>query len=195
MKILSALLLSLTTLLLTVQPTHAVQWSEDLANTFVYYAAAAICPSGISDWTCFECQYVPGFQVTANVVNQVSGVAFYAGHSDTNKTIVISFKGTANAQNGIEDFLYPSTNQLIPYTFDPSGQSHVEDGFWLAYLSVQQDVISAIDYYNTNAAYQDYKVWVTGHSLGAALSLHGAMQAYISSKQATANGLTVYNCK
>ena len=97
---------------------------------------------------------------------------------------VFAFRGTASPEDlGVD--LGCSTHPFVPFGPSASGPGgtgpdvpdgvHVEAGFWSAYttatattVSMQQQVFSLLDSYA--APGQPIELWITGHSLGAALS-------------------------
>ncbi|KAJ2793672.1 hypothetical protein H4R20_006473, partial [Coemansia guatemalensis] len=87
----------------------------------------------------------------------------YIGHNDYTRIIIVAFRGTANAEDWIQD---------SEFSFDP-WPSHipgamVHHGFLNAYQSVSDKVKRSIS--QLAAKYPLYKIVFTGHSLGGAQS-------------------------
>ena len=82
--------------------------------------------------------------------------AFLAGND---KAVILAFRGTE--PKDLHDWMTDADVDLVP---DPWGQVH--DGFSRALSYIWQDILAAIP------AFQDkgQSLWVTGHSLGAALA-------------------------
>jgi triacylglycerol lipase len=156
-------------------------YSEKTSNIMVHFAAAAYCdPPALATWDCTQCEQVEPFHFDHYFYNGTTDIFGYSGHSDKNKSIVFSFRGTRSVQNGILDFTFFTNDQLlIPYDFDKSGKSKVHTGFWVAYKSIREQVEDAIESYMANPAFKQYTIYVTGHSLGGALSHHGAVHVKV----------------
>lgn len=91
------------------------------------------------------------------------------------KGIVLSFKGTDNDEAFIEnwvtnlDFFKESPIQQYP-------QSELHTGFWNAWQSLKPGVVKALTAIkNSHLDTHDIHVYVTGHSLGAAIASNAAM--------------------
>lgn len=83
--------------------------------------------------------------------------------SDNTSEFIMSFPGTASAQDFATDFTFVP----LPYSMCPSQKCLVHSGFLLAYKSIAGDLKSLLD--EKMKAHPNYKVTVTGHSLGGAL--------------------------
>ena len=88
--------------------------------------------------------------------NRKDTQAFLAGND---KAVILAFRGTE--PKDLHDWMTDADVDLVP---DPWGQVH--DGFSRALSYIWQDILAAIP------AFQDkgQSLWVTGHSLGAALA-------------------------
>jgi len=138
--------------------------------TVLSYAAA--CRVGLKEWTCFWCKYLPPSQMPpvtiATVVESdgVYGTYGYVGHSS--KEILIAFRGSQTFSNWIHDFeFWPSDYPGVP-------GARIHHGFYSAYLAVQDQVEKTVA--QLVKLYPHLPVTVTGHSLGAALSVACAME-------------------
>jgi len=90
----------------------------------------------------------------------------FIARDDTNKQIIVSMRGSQQAQ----DFLTDSEITLIPLVSPgvSGGGAHAHEGFLTAWNSVASQVISTVK--SQVAANPTYQIVTTGHSLGAALS-------------------------
>ncbi|CAG8556708.1 22636_t:CDS:2, partial [Gigaspora rosea] len=129
---------------------------------FVTYSAASYC-SNSADWTCGTyCEQIP----------------------DTTE-IVVTFRGTANTGNTVKDYevvqcSYGFGSTTVPIISKPVG-ALVHFGFYTAFLTFQQELRKVIS--ESIKQYPDYKLVVTGHSLGGALASFAALDL----KQSGAN--------
>ena len=90
---------------------------------------------------------------------------------NTNKLIVISFRGSRSVRNWITNLVFPTTETTI------CADCKASTGFWKSWLEAEDGVRTAVT--AAQAAHPDYKVVATGHSLGGALATlaAGALRA------------------
>ncbi|ORX89103.1 alpha/beta-hydrolase [Basidiobolus meristosporus CBS 931.73] len=139
------------------------------------YAAASYClKPRVLKWDCGS-RCVGEVKVTSYFEDLLSGLAGYVGVNHKEKTIIVAFRGSSNIRNWVHDldflpldFQYPNTEK----------GTLVHGGFLKAFNSVSEDVISGlkqvVDQLPSNP--DDYELLVTGHSLGGAVAVHGAME-------------------
>lgn len=85
---------------------------------------------------------------------------------ETNKLIVLSFRGSSDIQNWVANLNFGLNND--------SGLCDgcsVHSGFWQSWGTVADDVTSQIK--SAQSTYSGYQLVVTGHSLGGALAAVG----------------------
>ncbi|KAJ2488050.1 hypothetical protein EV174_000156 [Coemansia sp. RSA 2320] len=129
---------------------------------FAAYSGAAYTVS--SEWNCsYACEY-PGTEGTVveyfwNVGTPES--AGYIARNPKQKLIVVSFRGTENLPQWIENLDF----SLVQW---PEGvnSSHVHNGFVRSYLKVQDIVLTKVE--ELAFKYPDYWISLVGHSLGGA---------------------------
>lgn len=144
----------------------AASYNPSDALQFVYLSAAAYCDnSSLLSWTCSACQQVnvePGsVRVHYHATEDVRG--FTAKLSNENAAIV-SFRGTSNIENWIEDI---KAAKHVPYPRQGCSGCNVADGFSQAYDLIRDSVLSAVQNLGFGPG---STVYVTGHSLGAAMA-------------------------
>jgi hypothetical protein len=174
----------------------ASSFNATLASIGLDLSNAAYCDKNeIEKWTCKPCLrlaaagiYTPsgGVRIIDGDVGGFGKVKLFgtrafvsllgpqnasSGSSSHNGRIVISFRGSANLTNWIEDF---DIQTLVPYLGCP--RCLVHEGFYLSWLSVARDVTSAVKALLVSAP--DSDILVTGHSLGAAMAVLCAAHLY-----------------
>jgi pimeloyl-ACP methyl ester carboxylesterase len=89
-------------------------------------------------------------------------VTGFVAADNTNKLVVISFRGSVSEDNFIADVNYTRVeSDLCPNCL-------VHRGFWFSWTEARNQTLTAL--MSIAKAYPSYKVVVTGHSLGAAIA-------------------------
>lgn len=152
----------------------------DVSNGFAFYklASASYCSiSSIDSWggdgTCLPCiassmtaKYVKGIFVDKTDTQAFVGA--FADH-DGMIRIVVSFRGTETIENWIEDLKIAKTDRNMSC----SG-CRVHSGFYDAWASISSQVLSEVRMLRDS--YPAAGLYITGHSLGAALA---TLSAYV----------------
>jgi hypothetical protein len=155
------------------------------AHTFVLYAYIAYCSAAqINSWGCKYCSAGdPHFSNAKTITNTQTSTQGYVGLSGYSGDIIVSFRGTQGADltNWITNLKFAKTT-AYPRCFG----CEVHLGFYEAWTSVSSEIISAVRSLlgsSTNmrstmrsglrqpAVMQARAIFVTGHSLGAALAV------------------------
>lgn len=162
----------------TVITVASAAYDEQLMHIYAELASAAYAEkSEIEAWTCSHCvdsmvEVAPGL-VRVVQKDEISG--------DNNATQVIvaklknesacfvSFRGSSNVQNWIRN-LQIDTTEPSAANFPECEGCQVHSGFLAIWNNARDDVMAALDDVGCSGG----DVYVTGHSLGAALS-HLAM--------------------
>ena len=151
---------------------NASATSYDMRNALWLGKAAALA---YKDETSVR-QALQGLSVTpfANPATDTEG--FLAGNTEM---IVVSFRGTKN----LRDWLTDLDAVLVD---GPAGEVH--KGFSVAISSVWNDMVTALQDMRQNGQ----PLWITGHSLGAALATLAAAMLLEKKRVASINGLYTF---
>ena len=154
--------------------------SEELFQEFrlmSQYAAAAYCPGNLDS---------PGTQVTCPVGNcplvemanattmleftktKLSDDSGFVAVDDKNKFIVVSFRGTLSKLNWKVNW------KLIRTAIAWCEGCSVHKGFWGAWQEIRGKIIPLVE--QARVEHPDYRVRITGHSLGAAIATLAATE-------------------
>jgi len=141
--------------------------SESL--TFMTFSSIAYCDSStIEGWNCSDCgnTYTPGFKYFGQAYDSGTQTFGYVGVQSlgSSSRVVISFRGTSNLPNWLTDLEATKTS---PYEGVPDAAVHY--GFYTASQKLESQVMDAVA--SAMAAGGVDSIYVTGHSLGAALSV------------------------
>lgn len=159
-------------LALAVPGARAVTWNETQAQSMLFYAYGAYCnESSLAAWTCKWCRErgQTNFVATAFPSDRRTNTFAYAGYNPDNETIVVAFRGTQDAslRNWITDLYFPL--KTVYNATNPTNETiEVHAGFLAAYKRLAPQVRDAV--VTLRQKLPSYRVMVTGHSLGAALS-------------------------
>lgn len=169
----------------TVSVAASWTWSESVAQQYVYYAYAAYCPMDrVANWTCKWCKEssISGFKPTAQPYDPLIQGYGYVGVNIPDKQIVVCFRGTDDLANWIIDL---ESAILVNYKNITGVQ--VGEGFYNEWNDLMPQVVPAVQ--SLHNQYPSYPIWVTGHSLGAAISILCAVEL----AQQNLPNINVYN--
>jgi len=150
----------------------SMRFIQSEAERYIQFAGAAYCcgtlGDGVAKWDCNVCKNFPGVNATV-VYDRSTDANGFVAYDPNSNSIIISFSGTnpLNIANWIDDI--DTVKVAYPYC---SG-CEVHKGFYDTYLSVQNQVRAALLMYQSD--HPKVPVTVTGHSLGAALAVHCAL--------------------
>ncbi|KAJ6632995.1 Lipase [Pseudolycoriella hygida] len=129
-----------------------------------YYAASVDSPFEVKTMDCVYCPMVKD-DMSQFVVfdNSTHDTSVLVALSDKRKEIVVAFRGSINIWNCILDVYYINTS--------PDGADHIKihKGFYIATMSLYDRVVEKIIALRSTKN-KNYKLVLTGHSLGAAMA-------------------------
>ena len=148
---------------------NATNYSESEAMNALYYCKAAYCDSSkLADWSCDTCVlHHTSFTSVSVQQGGSDGFLSYTGYNPNTNQIVIAFRGTDNIANWFKDLDFFFTD------YSKCSGCKVHRGFYESWQSVSSGVITSIN--TLFSSYPSASVLVTGHSLGAAVSLFAAL--------------------
>ncbi|KAI8332678.1 Alpha/Beta hydrolase protein [Chlamydoabsidia padenii] len=137
-------------------------------------AANAYCRKVVPGnvWDCPHCDSaVSDAKIELSFTTILDDTNGYIITSKSQKTIFLVFRGTNSIRSAIVDL------QFIKSKYPPvDNGAEVHTGFYQSYLSVQKKVVTTMDKLFTQ--YPDYKIDVSGHSLGAAQAVIATMDLF-----------------
>ena len=90
------------------------------------------------------------------------------------KSIVISFRGTRNLDNWINNLFFAKPD--APFPKAPQGAA-VHYGFLKSFYEIRPDLVR--NYLELRKKYPHYSIQFVGHSLGGAVSILASMDLYL----------------
>ncbi|CAO3617678.1 unnamed protein product [Cunninghamella blakesleeana] len=157
------------------------------AYLYSQLAASAYCkrvvPLGL--WFCPHCKSaVNDAKIEKTFFSLLSDTNGYIITSASQKAIFLAFRGTNSIRSAIVDL-----NALYK-DYPPVKGAKVHSGFYKSYIDVQNKVLTTIQ--SLLKKYPDYRVDVTGHSLGGAQAELATLDLYQRFEQLTPKNLNLY---
>jgi len=138
------------------------------SQEYAVFASVAYCPrTCLENWSCKTSAHDPLTDVSYIVFNLTQAPG-YIGYSASRNAIIVSFRGSSNIQNWIENFNF----EKVPYLFCLRCEVHA--GFFSDYAAVEPTVNNKVQ--NLLNKYPTARVVTTGHSLGGALAMIAGME-------------------
>ena len=149
-------------------PNPATTFQPARATLFAHFSNAAYCSaSSLSDWSCPACKIAdPTFVVSKVISGAKAQTQAFVGSSNTTSStgnIVISFRGSETFENWLHNLDFPKKN-----AYPKCSGCEVHEGFLSAWTEIQDEVIIEVE--KLLSYMPQAQVFVTGHSLGAALA-------------------------
>ncbi|XP_046841494.1 lipase ZK262.3-like isoform X4 [Xenia sp. Carnegie-2017] len=163
-----------------------VNYDKSLAYKMVYLCSLAYADS-VSKYIPKATQ-VKSFHLVKQVTKPCEGNAKCSGFvavSDTEQAIAVAFRGSEHFQQVITQALKIITTPKISFPAGGKVQKYFNDVYNLIWSQLKSDVYAQI------TKYPNYKVWVTGHSLGGAMASL-ASTALISEGHTSKSNLYMY---
>ncbi|KAI7892789.1 lipase [Mucor mucedo] len=164
--------------------------SPEQINTLAFYAgvtSTSYCRTvtGLGRWDCKNCQkYVPDGQLIFTFSSPISDTTGFVLRSDSQKTIHVVFRGTNSIRQSITDLVTTKTD------YPPVNGAQVHTGFLASYNEVADKYFPYVQQQLSN--FPNYKVVVSGHSLGGAHALLAALDLYQRDSRFGPNNMSVY---
>jgi hypothetical protein len=144
-------------LLLLLLMTLSFAYDQNISKHCVDLAQASYAVSSPNKWTCSTCD--PSIKL--DYVVEDRGVLALQGYDNYIQSIFVSFRGSVNIYNWIDDI---QISKISPYN---DSTISVGKGFYKAYNYIKPELINNLpilsNKYNTN------KILIVGHSLGGAM--------------------------
>merc|ERR1711991_61221 len=171
MRASGAVLVVLAALAVYAQSLTTDEWDLSTGLAMAHYSAAAYCEQAdLEPWDCPICDgNTTGFVVTKYFLDPKTSTNAYVGYDESREMIVLAFEGSANFSNWVTNLEF----FRVDFDYPNATGARVHGGFYKAYQSVgvdvEKDVGALVERFPT------FQVYVTGHSLGGALAVFGAL--------------------
>jgi len=172
--------LCLVSLISSAVAIHGMDYDPVEARMFASLSSVTYCVDleKVLDWTCTSCAdsktaLVPG-RIKIIEGGTKNATRILVGKLRDQDGCVVAFRGSDNRENWIRDF---EVWRIVPSTFDECDGCKVHSGFYDIWKNVRGLVMSALSDVGCAPASTDNVLYVTGHSLGAALT-HLAMFSF-----------------
>ncbi|KAI8846322.1 Alpha/Beta hydrolase protein [Chytridium lagenaria] len=145
----------------------------EVLSQYASFSAAAYCSKeSLLNWNCATCKNKASGTVDKKYVLTISFVNCnrYVGYNTKLNTIIVSYRGSQNIQNWIQNLAFIRVDADVPNA--PSGVS-VHFGFQNTWNAVADDVTPAVT--ALLKKYPSATVSITGHSLGGAVATMSAI--------------------
>lgn len=148
--------------LMTIFSQALTTYDSLLAKKMVYLSSIAYeDPTTITHWSCDDCQTISVHRPI--VFNSGKDLLGFIGVRESDKAIVISFRGTNDVKNCITD----ADTKKVDYPLCSGCAVH--NGFYTAYSKLAVELMPIFQRFI--ATYPSYEIQITGHSLGGALAI------------------------
>ncbi|KAI9029627.1 Lipadyou-2 [Phycomyces nitens] len=152
-------------------------------KTYNELIASSYCRSVVpgSKWKCKHCS--PDETLVSTFDSSKHDTNGYIARNDRSKVINLVFRGTSSIPNFIDDFDFSAQD------YPPVTGTKIHTGFYKTYLEVQKHVLSVM--MKEITAHPRYHVVVSGHSLGGALAIIGALDLFQHDSRFNAKNLSI----
>lgn len=138
------------------------------SQEWAVFASVAYCPKTcLQNWNCKTSAHETLTDVSYIVYNLTQAPG-YIGYNPSRNAIIVSFRGSQNIQNWIENFNF----EKVPYVYCLKCEIH--SGFYADYLAVAGQISAKVQ--NILNKHPNAKIVATGHSLGGAIAMITAME-------------------
>ncbi|KAI9341766.1 Alpha/Beta hydrolase protein [Zopfochytrium polystomum] len=150
-------------------------------STQITFASAAYCnPSVLSTWSCAACKKLPNTANITVIANPLLGTQALVAVSADLAAVVAAFRGSANAQNWLENLNTAQIDLPLPRDAendkdDAPDDAKIHSGFLAAWASLRDATRAAIAPLANE--HPDLPILFLGHSLGGAIATLAALDA------------------
>lgn len=145
----------------------ADEYEESRALAFLHFSSAAYCDEkSIADWGCSSCKSADSTFSAKVFTDPKTKTQVFVGHTsgESTENIVVSFRGSSNIPNWISNLNFPKEAK-----YPKCNGCKVHRGFYHAWDSVRERVVAEVR--RLHKIQPTAQIFVTGHSLGAALAV------------------------
>jgi hypothetical protein len=153
---------------------YQIEYFKEVLN----FTRSAYCLDGLQNWECSTCSRELEVSDISLVGEYHSDTFGFVGYSKKLNTIVVSFRGTRNIKNWIQDLKFAKPD----YPFEGAPENvKVHLGFLEAWTYLKPQVVEAI--LHLVSKYPKSHLLITGHSLGGAIATLSSTDMYSSYPQ------------
>jgi hypothetical protein len=152
-------------------PIDQIEHLKELLN----FTRSSYCLEGLQEWNCPTCTkelLVSDVRLVGEFHTHVFG---FLAYSKKLNMVVVSFRGTRNIRNWIQDLKFAKPDH--PFDGGPEG-ARVHYGFLEAWTFLKPEVFEGLN--QLVSKYPNSKLLITGHSLGGAISTLCATELYLT---------------
>eukprot|EP01088_Endostelium_zonatum_P017395 TRINITY_DN5115_c0_g1_i1.p1 TRINITY_DN5115_c0_g1~~TRINITY_DN5115_c0_g1_i1.p1 ORF type:complete len:297 (+),score=22.92 TRINITY_DN5115_c0_g1_i1:148-1038(+) len=144
-------------------------YNAQVAQRNVLFSYSGYCGENVnSNWNCYWCNKIPDFKWVGDFGRHQSSGFGFVGYSPSNKSITVVFRGTDNLPGWITDAKFEQTPCWL------NSKVMIHKGFQEDYRSMSGPIDQLVSKAFSLCG-RSCKLYVTGHSLGAALATIGAV--------------------
>ena len=166
-----------------VATTAFATYDVNTAFSALYYSKSAYCDqASLVSWDCVPCKAYPPKLTQVTVATGTYESQGYVGYNPADNQIVVAFRGSSNLPNWIANLDF----QKVAYPACSGCEVH--KGFYEVWLG--QKAVLEGPLRNLTQAHPSATIFVTGHSLGAAVSAHAGVDI---ATMYPSRDVTVYN--
>jgi len=164
-------------LLVPFASSQVYLYDPKIAHDFAALASVPYCHDiqHVMNWTCSTCvesntPLVPGkIRIIDSGTRNATRVMI--GRLRDQKGCVVSFRGSDNVENWVRNL---QIWEIHPSTYHECEGCRVHSGFHMIWQNIEDSILAALNEVGCDQAGEDNLLYITGHSLGAALT-HLAM--------------------
>jgi len=162
--------------------SNGPRFDLDYAIRMTHMASAAYCESDVATWSCgTHCDSVTGLSMIEYTYYKPANLAGFVAWDSVQNAIIVSFRGTQGSS--VKNWWKNLDGITVKPYKDQYPNVKVHQGFHTSWEDLKPGIMASVA--KIQAAHSSSTVYVTGHSLGAAI---GAIAAF---EMKVLSGLTV----